>query len=49
MSGLIDQIEPLKQAAAEALRAVPLLRRGSVRSECRQAHGVRIKGLAGNR
>lgn len=37
------------EAAAEALRAVPLLRRGSVRSECRQAHGVRIKGLAGNR
>jgi hypothetical protein len=30
--------------AAEALRAVPLLRRGSVRSTCKQAHGVRIKG-----
>lgn len=29
--------------AAEALRAVPLLRRGSVRSTCKQAHGLRIK------
>lgn len=34
-------------AAAEALRAVPLLRRGSVRSTCKQAHGVRIKVLRG--
>lgn len=29
--------------AAEALRAVPLLRRGSVRQRCKQEHGVRIK------
>lgn len=34
-------------AAAEALRAVPLLRRGGVRSTCKQAHGVRIKVLRG--
>lgn len=35
--------------AAEALRAVPLLRRGSVRSTCKQAHGVRLKLGRGGR
>jgi hypothetical protein len=37
------------EAAAEALRAVPLLRRGSVRSTCKQAHGVRVKVSRGSR
>jgi hypothetical protein len=36
-------------AAAEALRAVPLLRRGSVRSTCKESHGVRIKWMRGDR
>ncbi len=34
-------------AAAEALRAVPLLRRASVRAACKQGHGVRIKVARG--
>lgn len=36
------------EAAAEALRAVSMLRRGSVRSTCKQEHGVKLKlGLGG--
>lgn len=35
--------------AAEALRGVPLLRRGHVRAQCKQAHGVRLKLARGGR